>query len=130
LRLVAKKPGTQTSFIDSVLEEVILQFSWKMDGSVNVAFHVYDSLGQLVADSDGEAPVAPLVIVAQDGEVLLEIPEEIGLHISYRLRNQSGRLLTASDGKRTQIYPFLKMETRIPKAEAAHGSAGRMRAAS
>ncbi|MPZ48059.1 MAG: hypothetical protein GEU75_01895 [Dehalococcoidia bacterium] len=93
----------------------MLQFSWKDDGSIEMSFHIYDALGQLVADSGGDAPVAAVLISAEDGEVLLDIPAEPTSHIQYRLYSQAGRLLTTSDGVRTQIYSFLKMETKSAK---------------
>ena len=115
MKLGAKRPGSSTCFLDSVLEEALLQFSWKEDGSIEMAFHIYDALGQLVADSGGDAPVAAVVILAEDGEVLLDIPAGPDLHIRYRLYNQTGRLLTTSDGARTQIFSYLKMESRREK---------------
>lgn len=115
MRLVAKRAGSTTFFIDSALEETLLQFSWKDDGSIEMAFHIYDALGQLVADSGGEVLAAATLISGSDGEVLLDIPTDPALHIQYRLYSQAGRLLTSSDGIRTQIYAFLKMETKSAK---------------
>ena len=95
------------------MDEALLQFCWMEDGSIGMSFHIYDASGRLVADSGGISPVSPVRITDQDGEVLLDVPEEIGRPIQYRLYNKSGSLLTASDGARTQIFGFLKMDTRI-----------------
>ncbi len=114
MRLTAKRPGASTSFVDSQVEEALLKFSWKDDGSIDVAFHIYDACGQLVADSAGDRPLSAMVITADDGEVLLDIPAEATLPIRYRLRSQAGNLLTTSDGSRTQIFAFLRMESKGP----------------
>ena len=109
MKLAVKRAGSSTSFSDSLKEEALLHFSWNPDGSIDVAFHLYDAAGRLVADSGGITPVVPMRICAEDGEVLLDIPEELDAHISYRLYNCAGSLLTSSDGSRTHIFSFLRM---------------------
>jgi hypothetical protein len=109
LKLGTKRPGTSTSFCDSILEEALLEFSWKEDGSIDMAFHIYDAFGTLVADSGGAAPLSAVVIKAEDGEVLLEVRLGAEDHIRYRLYSRAGMLLTASDGEHTQIFSYLKM---------------------
>ena len=109
MKLVLKRPGFTTSFSDSVQDESLLHFCWNGDGSIGMSFHLYDAKGQLVADSEGVKPVAPVTISAQDGEILLNIPEDTQQHIHYRLYNSDGSLLTASDGERTQVFGFLRM---------------------
>jgi hypothetical protein len=112
MKLGVKRPGTSTSFVDSVDDEALLQFSWDSAGLIQLAFHIYDGLGQLVADSGGVFPVAAVCITGSDGEVLLDVPEGPDEPIRYRLYNRSGRLLTVSDGSRTQIFGFLQMEPK------------------
>jgi len=80
-----------------------------------MAFHIYDALGRLVADSGGDAPVKATMILAEDGEVLLDIPAGPNTHIRYHLYSRIGRLLTTSDGDRTQIFSHLKMESHSVK---------------
>ena len=115
MKLVAKRAGSCTSFVDSMLDEPLLQFSWRDDGSIDMAFHLYNALGVLVADSGGDAPVAAVCIASEDGEVLLDVPIGAERHIRYRLYNSAGNLLTASDGARTQIFGFLRMDSRSGK---------------
>jgi len=109
LKLAVKRPGSSTSFSDSLKEEALLHFCWNDDGTIDMTYHLYDAGGQLVADSGGITPVVPVKICSADGEVLLDIPEELDTHISYRLYNCAGSLLTSSDGSRTRIFSFLKM---------------------
>jgi hypothetical protein len=117
VKLSAKRPGTSTCFSDSSKGELLLRFSWDQDGSVGVSFHLYDALGRLVADSDGMKPLVPLQICADDGEVLLAIPDELDAHICYRLYNSAGVLLTSSDGGRTSIFRFLAMDHDVRAGE-------------
>jgi hypothetical protein len=109
VKLAVKRAGSSTSFSDTLKEEALLHFCWNEDGTIDMAFHLYDAGGRLVADSGGITPVVPMTIRAADGEVLLDIPEEHDLHISYRLYNCAGSLLTSSDGNRTHIFSFLRM---------------------
>ena len=110
MKLGSRRPGTSTSFIDTSADEVLLRFSWGEAGLPELAFHIYDALGNLVADSGGASLVeAGVRITDAQGEILLDVPGPDQL-ICYRLYNCQGRLITSSDGSRTQIYGFLKME--------------------
>ena len=112
MKLGVKRPGTSTSFVDGTDDEALLQFSWDGSGLISLAFHIYDAAGALVADSGGVFPVAPVCITGLDGEILLDVPSSPDQHVRYRLYNRSGRLLTVSDGVRTQIYGLLRMEPK------------------
>ncbi len=82
-----------------------------MNGAVSIAFRLYDALGTLVAESAGvDAPPDGLTVRCRGGELLLKIPKKPEAAIQYRLYNCEGRLLTTSDGERTKIYGFLRME--------------------
>jgi len=108
-----RTPGTSTSFVDASADEPLLQVAWDKDGLVQLAFRIYDGSGQLVADSGGLAPVCEgVTIVDEAGEILLDVPANADEHIHYRLYNSKGLLLTYSDGSRTQIFGFLKMEAK------------------
>jgi hypothetical protein len=111
MRMGSRRAGTSTSFVDSELSEVLLTFSSGEDGSTEVSFCLYDSLGVLVKDSEGFQRF-PEGLTVRDalGELLLDIPAEADAFVQYRLFNRSGRLLTWSDGARTQIFGFLRME--------------------
>ena len=112
MKLGLKRPGTSTSFVDSVDDEALLQFSWDGIGIISLAFHIYDDVGQLVADSGGVFPLVAVCIRDSAGEVLLDVPANCEDHIRYRLYNRTGTLLTASDGASTQIFRFLRMEPK------------------
>jgi hypothetical protein len=112
MKLGIKRPGTSTSFVDGVEDEALLQFSWNDAGLIQLAFHIYDCGGCLVADSGGVFPLTAVCITGPDGEVLLDVPEDPEEPVRYRLYNRSGRLLTTSDGARTQIFSFLQMDPK------------------
>lgn len=112
MKLGARKGGTSTSFVDTDSDEVLLQFSWDAAGLTYLAYHLYDESGGLVADSGGVLPVRRVCILGAKDELLLDVPEDSEQHIRYRLYNREGRLLTVSDGVRTQIFGFLRMEPR------------------
>jgi hypothetical protein len=109
LKLALKRPGLSTTFADSVQDEDLLRFHWHEDGSITMSFRLYDALGTLVVDSGGAIPAVATRICASTGEVLLDIPVDPEQHISYRLYNRTGSLLTSSDGTRTHIFGFLRM---------------------
>ena len=111
MRMGSRRAGTSTSFVDSELSEVLLTFSSDETGSTQVSFCLYDSQGALVQDSEGFQRF-PEGLVVRDacGELLLDLPAEADAFVQYRLFNRSGRLLTWSDGARTQIFGFLRME--------------------
>ncbi len=76
-----------------------------------LAYHLYDSCGELVASADLTSYPEGVVISAPDGELLLEVPGEPDGTIRYRLYNRHGYLTTCSDGRRTQIFGSLRMDS-------------------
>lgn len=110
MRLDNRRPGTSTTFIDSASGEHVLQVASDAEGVLLVSYHLYDECGALVAESELEAPPFGLSIQSESGDVLLDIPAGVGGIIQYRLYGSNGTLLTYSDGSRTMIYPFLRME--------------------
>ena len=111
MQLGNRRAGTSTSFIDSEFSEVLLTFSSDETGSTQVSFSLYDCAGALVQGSEGFQRF-PEGLVVRDalGELLLDLPAEANGSVQYRLFNRNGRLLTWSDGVRTQIFGFLRME--------------------
>ena len=106
-----QQPGTSTTFMDAGSAESILQLASDADGLHLVAFHLSDSGGSLVAESeDLEHYPDGLSIHASGGELLLSIPKNADENICYRLYGHDGQLLTNSDGVRTMIYQRLSME--------------------
>lgn len=106
-----RQPGTSTTFVDARSAESILQFASDADGQHLIAFHLYDSVGCFVAESEGlEYYPDGVSVHSSGGELLLDVPKDIGENIQYRLYNQEGDLLTRSDGVRTMIYQLLTME--------------------
>lgn len=105
------RPGLSADFIDTSTEEVLLRVACSADGQALIAYHLYDARGQLVAETEDFTRFPGGVrVVAPDGDVLLNVPPPPEEQLSYRLYNRQGRLLTCSDGQRTQIYSFLRME--------------------
>jgi hypothetical protein len=105
------RPGASTDFIDSSTRETLLRIACSSSGESLIAFTLYDSSGSLVAQTDGFVSCGEgMSVVANDGEVLLEVPKAAQGHLRYRLYNREGRLLTCSDGMRTQLFAFLHME--------------------
>jgi hypothetical protein len=124
MRLGTRRAGTSTSFVDSELGEVLLKFSSDEDGNTKVAFCLYDEHGVLVTDSLGLQPY-PEGLTVRDvmGETLLDLPARADGPVCYRLFNRTGRLLTWSDGSRTQIFAFLRMEHgMVEKTKPAQAS--------
>jgi|SRR3990170_2203448 len=111
MRLGIRRPSTSTAFVDSSSGETLLRVASDEDGRPSVYFHLYDSSGCLAAESTGpESFPSGLQIRSGDGELLLEVPIELGGHIQYRLYNRDGALLTWSDGVHTKIRGLLRME--------------------
>ena len=109
--LGTRRAGTSTSFIDSECGELLLSFSSDHEGNTRVMFCIYDSRGMLVDQSESPRTYPDgLVICDEGGELLLEIPSRPDAPVRYRLFNKTGRLLTWSDGARTQIFGLLRME--------------------
>jgi len=86
------------------------------EGLVQVAYHLYDSKGSLVAESSGlQHFPAGLTVRCKAGELLLSVPRDNDKPVRYRLYNHQGSLLTSSDGGRTRIYGLLRMGRRDQK---------------
>lgn len=111
MRLGIRRPSTSMAFVDASSDEVLLRVASDEAGRVFVYFHLYDSSGCLAAESGGlDSFPGGLRIRSGDGELLLDVPIELGGHIQYRLYNRDGVLLTWSDGARTKILALLRME--------------------
>ncbi len=111
MKLGDRQPGTSTTFVDAESAESILQLASDSDGLHLVAFHLYDSGGSLVAESEDLQHYPDGVSVhTSGGELLLSIPNNAGENIQYRLYSHDGELLTYSDGTRTMVYQRLRME--------------------
>ena len=111
MRLGIRRPGTSTAFVDASSGEVLLRVASAEDGRPSVYFRLYDSTGCLTAESDGlKSFPGGIKVQSGDGELLLEVPVEMGSHLQYRLYNRDGALLTWSDGARTRIKGLLRME--------------------
>ena len=116
MRLGKRRLGTSTAFIDAVENEVLLMFSADDDGKTLVSFCLYHADGALIANSEGPQYFPEgLTVQGSDGNILLEIPTQSDASVRYRLFNRFGQLLTYSDGARTQIYGFLRMESGVVK---------------
>jgi len=75
-----------------------------------------------VAESGPQFYPEGLTVVAPDGDLLLEIPDQPDAIVRYRLFNRGGTLLTCSDGARTQIYGFLRMEQGTENRARSHSA--------
>ena len=110
MRAGERRAGSHTAFVDSVSGEVVLELASDDQGAEFVKYHLYDSQGQLAAESNGFQPFPRgLSITCQAGEELLHIPPDAGEAMHYRLYGSSGNLLTWSDGQRTRIFGVLRM---------------------
>jgi hypothetical protein len=110
MRLGGRRSGTITLFIDASSNEVVLKLQADPSGCTLVGFTLYDAVGRLVIDSPEPRSFPDgLTVTAADEEILLELPPDPDTHITYRLYSNSGRLLTVSDGKRTQVFNTLRM---------------------
>lgn len=86
MRLANRRPGTSTTFIDSVSGEHVLQVAADEEGVLRVAYHLYEDGGSLVAKSAGlEQLPFGLAIHSDSGDLLLHVPAALGGHIQYRL---------------------------------------------
>jgi hypothetical protein len=107
-----RRPGTLTAFIDSVSGDAVLAVRCNEAGETAVSFRLRDKHGDIVAESAGfEQFYEGLVVRDCEGEVLLELPSNAEGVIAYRLYNQRGKLMTQSDGVRTEIFGYLHMES-------------------
>ena len=122
MRLGNRRPNTGIRFVDQSNGEVLLRVAVDSKCFPQFEFHLYDASGALVADSNGlESFPDGLTVRSDVDEVLLSIPPEMVGALQYRLYSSQGRLLTCSDGVRTQIYAFLGMESEVPR----HASNGK-----
>jgi hypothetical protein len=111
MKLSGRRPGTLTTFIDTSRDEVLLQFQADEQGLPLIAFTLYDANGALVAEAPKLQPYPDGVSISSpDKEVLLEVHTDDDVSVMYRLYNHEGKLLTVSDGQRTQIFGYLRME--------------------
>ncbi len=116
MKLGGHRPGSLTAFVDGFTGETLLQISSDPNGEPQVAFRLFDSEGTLVEDSDGfhDYPDG-LSIYAANKELLLLLPKDPAESIQYRIYNAERRLITVSDGSRTQILGGLRIEgAKIP----------------
>jgi len=111
MKLGGHRPGSLTAFIDGNTGESLLQIAADPNGDPRVAFRLFDRNGVLVQDSDGfNTYDKGLEVCCAKGEQLLELPDDPAGNVKYRLYNSEGRLLTTSDGARTQILGGLRIE--------------------
>jgi hypothetical protein len=90
---------------------MLLQIAADPNGDPRVAFRLFDCNGNLAQDSDGfNVYPGGLDVRGANDEQLLELPNEPGGNVKYRLYNSEGRLLTTSDGARTRILGGLRIE--------------------
>lgn len=123
-----RRPGTVTAFVDSASGDVLLALRANEVGQTSVQFRLRDKSGVLVEETDGFEYFNDGLVVSGQGEVLLELPRNPEEAIQYRLYNSLGKLLTQSDGKRTQIYGHLRMESTAaaPGTPRFHDAASRL----
>jgi hypothetical protein len=110
MKLGGHRPGSLTAFVDSNTGDPILQIAADSNGEARVAFRLFDCDGNLACDSNGFQTYPEGLRVEVGEELLLLIPNDPAGDIQYRLYNPEGRLLTASDGSRTQILGGLRIE--------------------
>jgi hypothetical protein len=111
MKLGGHRPGSLTAFVDGTTGEMLLQIAADPNGDPRVAFHLFDSNGNLAKDSDGfNAYPKGLDVRGANDEQLLELPNDPTGNVKYRLNNSECRLLTTSDGARTQIHGGLRIE--------------------
>jgi hypothetical protein len=124
LKLISRQPGSVVRFIDSSSDEVLLQIGVDEKGGISVGYRLHDRGGALVAQSVGDEPFSGgMCITGDDGELLLDLPVDHSMHLQYRLYNSAGRLITCSDGERTQIPGPLKMEAVGRYSSGSRGKA-------
>ena len=110
MKLGGHRPGSLTAFLDGSSGEMLLQIAADPNGDPRVAFHLFDCNGKMVKDSDFKAYPKGIEVRGANDEQLLEIPNDPSGNVKYRLYNSDGRLLTTSDGARTQILGGLRIE--------------------
>ena len=111
MKLGGHRPGSLTAFVDGSSGEMLLQIAADPNGDPRVSFHLFDCNGKMAKDSDGfKAYPKGIEVRGANDEQLLEIPNDPSGNVKYRLYNSDGRLLTTSDGARTQILGGLRIE--------------------
>jgi hypothetical protein len=111
MKLGGHRPGSLTAFVDGTTGEMLLQIAADPNGDPRVSFHLFDCNGNLAKDSDGfNTYPEGLEVIGANEEQLLELPDDPTGNVKYRLYNSDGRLLTTSDGSRTQILGGLRIE--------------------
>ncbi|HLG11153.1 MAG TPA: hypothetical protein VI876_05270 [Dehalococcoidia bacterium] len=111
MKLGGHRPGSLTAFVDGATGETLLQIAADPNGDPRVAYRLFDCDGNLVEDSDGfHSYPEGLSLSSSSQELLLHIPPDPSGDVLYRLYNPEGRLLTCSDGSRTQILGGLRLE--------------------
>jgi hypothetical protein len=106
-----RRPGAFVAFVDSFTDETFLKVECDAQDTDLISYHLFDSNGRLVADSEG-AQIFPggVEVADESGELLLSVPAGRDESIQYRLYNLKGALVTCSDGQRTQIYGGVRIE--------------------
>jgi hypothetical protein len=119
MRLGGRKPGTLTSFVDAISEDVLLQVTTTETGDTLVSYRLYDATGACIATSQGLECFAKGCEVRDSlDELLLLVPTQQADNFEYRLYSRRGTLLTTSDGKRTQLFSGIRIESsRYPAPE-------------
>jgi len=111
MKLGGHRPGSLTAFIDTATNEVLLEIAADENGAPLIGFHLYDRNGTLVSETEGRVRFPEgLHIVGESQETLLLLPSNPDENIHYRIYSSVGKLLTASDGQRTQIYGNLRLD--------------------
>jgi hypothetical protein len=111
MKLGGHRPGSLTAFVDGASGEVLLQIAADSNGEPRVAYRIFDCDGTLVDDSDGFHTFPEgLTLHSTSAELLLHIPPDPSGDIRYRIYSPEGKLLTCSDGARTQILNGLRIE--------------------
>jgi hypothetical protein len=111
MKLGGHRPGSLTAFVDGASGETLLQIAADSNGEPRVAYRLFDCDGNLVQDSDGfHTYPEGLSLISTSQELLLHIPPDPSGDIQYRIYSPAGRLLTCSDGSRTQILNGLRIE--------------------
>ena len=123
MKLGGRRAGHVTLFIDTTSNEIVLKIQVDEAGRPLVSYKLFDTDGELVEES-GEPRTFPegVCVKSSADELLLNIPEDAEDAISYRLYSPTGKLLTFSDGLRTQIFPSLRMDGKsVGPARAKQG---------
>lgn len=113
MRLSQRKANTILRFRDADSGETLLALTSDARGQVLWSYRLYDADATLVADcEDPKLLPEGLQVLTPGGELLLNVPSVADAAITYRLYNSRGFLTTASDGLKTQIFGFLRIEDK------------------